>query len=69
MTVVLDAASKLEVTRRCLVEAFEKMEPIRKALQVSANCDQGDLEEARQALDHLDKILSEMKQAIEATGT
>jgi hypothetical protein len=69
MTVVLDAASKLEVTRRCLVEAFEKMEPIRKALQVSANRDQGDLEEARQALDHLDKILSEMKQTIEATGT
>ena len=69
MAVVLDAASKLEVTRHCLLEAFEKMEPIRKGLQASANRDQGDLEEARQALDHLDKILSEIKQAIEATGT
>ena len=33
MAMVLDAASKLEVTRRCLGEVFEKIEPIRKALQ------------------------------------
>ena len=31
MAMVLDAASKLEVTRRCMGEVFEKIEPICKA--------------------------------------
>ena len=66
---VLDNASKLEVTRRGLAKLLADFELIRNAL--NQDCSSGDrsFNEAREALGRVDTALAEMKEAVETQGT
>ncbi len=66
-TVVLDAASKIEITRRALMSVLEDIVPIREALAEAASLDTKVevFQSGSEALVRMDVALAEMKEAIE----
>ena len=66
-TIVLDSASKIEITRRALVRVFADIVPVREALAKDASLDTNVqvIQTGREALARMDCASAEMKQAIE----
>ena len=65
-TIILDSASKLEVTRRSLADVLAEVELLREALRqdLSDSERHPKLDEARQALSRLNGTLAEMQEVL-----
>ena len=65
-TIILDSASKLEVTRRSLADVLAEVGLLREALgqDLSDSERPSKLEEARHALSRLDATLAEMQEVL-----